>query len=170
MRLQRDNDTLLLSLNPLEGRLLLRVLRQLADNYRLAPGELDAETAAAWYSTRGCATARMSEEETREWMAHLREFKGGRLEKIESWAGQVEQAKSGYSHVRILANDASDFLTAINDHRLFVAAQHGIGQEAMDAHSALQLSKLPSDSQEALFEIHFLAWIIEDLLGAIEER
>src|SRR5262245_33720043 len=107
MRLKRENDTLWLNLNALEGRVFLRVLRQLAANYQLAPNELTEPAASAWYSTRGCASAGMSAEETGEWVAHLHAFKSARLEKIEDWAAQAAQTKTGPVQVRMSLVDAS---------------------------------------------------------------
>lgn len=169
MRVKRENNTLLLNLNALEARVLLRVLRLIADNYRLAPGDLPEPAASAWYSTRGCASAGMSGEETREWLAHLHAFKSARLEQLQHWAAQLAEARAGAAHVRVSLNDAPAFIAAINDHRLLMAAQHHVGQEEMDARSVVQLLKLPSATQEALMEIHFLAWIIEEMLRALQE-
>jgi Domain of unknown function (DUF2017) len=169
MRLKRENDTLLLSLNAMEARVFLRVLRLLADNYRLAPGDLAEPAASAWYSTRGCASAGMSGEETREWLAHLHAFKGARLEKIKDWAAQLDETKAGAAQVRVSLDDAPTFISAINDHRLLLAARYHIGQEEMDARSMMQVLKLPSATQEALMEIHFLAWIIEETLRVLAE-
>jgi hypothetical protein len=169
MRVKRENDTLLLNLNALEVRVFLRVLRLLADHYRLAPGDLAESAASAWYSTRGCASAGMSGEETKEWLAHLHAFKSARLEKIEDWAAQLAQTGNGPARILVSLDDAPAFIAAINDHRLLMAAHHHIGQEEMDARSVVQLLKLPSATQEALMEIHFLAWMIEETLRVLQE-
>lgn len=169
MRLKRENDTLLLSLNALEARVFLRVLRLLADNYGLAPGDLPEPASSAWYSTRGCASAGMSGEETREWLVHLHALKGARVEKIEHWAAQLAETGGGAAQVRVSLNDAPTFVAAINDHRLLLAARHHIGQEEMDARSMIQVLKLPSTTQEALMEIHFLAWMMEEMLRLLQE-
>lgn len=169
MRLKRDNDTLLLALNALEARLLHKIFRQLVENYRPAPGELDPKTAAAWYSTRGCVAAKMSEEETREWLGQLHAFKGARVEKLEDWSRQLASGTSGDCRVRIAIDDVPTFMASINDHRLLAAARHGIGQHEMDAHWPWQLAKLPAARQEAMLEIHFLAWVLEETLRVIRE-
>jgi hypothetical protein len=170
MRLKRENDTLLLHLNALEGRVFLRVLRQLAAHYQLTPDELAEPAASAWYSTRGCASARMSAEETREWLANLHALKSARLEKIEDWTTQLAQTKGGSAQVRVSLGDAPAFIAAINDHRLLLAARHHIGQDEMDARSAMEFLKLSSATQEALMEVHFLAWIIEEMLRVLQEN
>jgi len=169
MRLKRENELLLLTLNLLENRLLLRVFQQLTAHYRLKPGEIDPKIATAWYSTRGCATAKMSEEETGEWLEHLHTLKSAGLQRLEDWAKQLSRIQLAQGHLSVRVNDAAAFVTALNDHRLMTAARHSLGQEEMDLHSPLQLVKLPLAQQEALMEIHFLAWIIEETLRALEE-
>src|SRR5436190_10524335 len=90
MRLQRENECLVFILNLPERLLLAHALRELAGKYRLKPDELDARTAGAWYSRRGCATAGMSDEETKEWLEHLHAFKKSTsLQKLEEWAAQL---------------------------------------------------------------------------------
>ena len=169
MRVRRENDTLAVHLNALEARVFLRVLRLLAEHYRLAPGDLADPAVSAWYSTRGCASAGMSKEETTEWLAHLHAFKSARIEQIEGWAAQLAAVKAGAAELRMPLNDAPTFIAAINDHRLLMAARHHIGQEEMDARSVMQLLKLPSVTQEALMEIHFLAWMMEEALRVLQE-
>jgi hypothetical protein len=175
MRLQRDNESLVLTLSPPERVLLARVLRELAGTYRLKPDELDAQIAAAWYSRRGCASAGMSDEETKEWLEHLHAFKKGTcLRRLEEWVAQLGATDSAFpdphsalpdqSTLRIPTEHAAAFLTAINDYRLAAAARHDIGQAEMDAHSPWQLARLPPLRQQAVLEIHFLAWIIEETL------
>jgi len=169
MRLRRENDLLLFTLNLLESRLLLRVFRQLGTHYRLKPGELDLKAASAWYSTRGCATAKMSKQETEEWVEHLHAFKGARLPRLEDWARQLSEIKRAQAHLRLPMDDASAFLTTLNDYRLLTAARRDIGQKEMDIRSPPQLLKLPPDRQEALMEIHLLAWLIEETLRLLQE-
>lgn len=166
MRLKREKEALHFSLNALESRLLLRVFEQLAERYALKPEEIDLKTAAAWYSTRGCLTAKLSDQETRDWLDQLHALKSANLPRLKNWMGQL---KSSPIHLRVGIDDASAFITAVNDHRLATAAAHDIGQEQMDIQSPLQLVKLPTSQQEALLEIHLLAWIIEEALRAMQE-
>ena len=168
MRLKREKDSLVFNLNSPERFLLTRVLRELIEKYRLKPHEQDASTASAWYSTRGCATAGLSAEETKEWLDNLHVFKGTNLQRLEEWARQL--GESGPSTLRIRTDDAPAFVTAINDYRLATAAGHNIGQPEMDAHMPWQLIKLPANQQQAVLEIHVLAWIIEETLRLLEER
>ena len=169
MRLRRDNDTLLLTLNALETHLLVQVLDQLALSYRLKPGELDAPTAAAWYSTRGCASANSSREDTEEWLENLHTFKCERLKKIEEWSASLKESKSSRAQFKVSLNDAPMFISSINDYRLMTAARHNIGEAEMAIHSPFELARTPGKRQEALLEIHFLAWVIEEALRAMQE-
>jgi hypothetical protein len=169
MRLQRENGTLLLNLNAAEARLMRRIFRQLADHYRPPPAELDPKTNAALYSTRGCASAKMSDEETREWIGQLHALKSVRLAKLEDWSRQLATDSSGGFSLRVTVDDAPAFISSINDHRLLAAARHEIGQAEMDVRWPWQMDKLPVARQEALLEIHFLAWVIEEALRAMQE-
>ncbi len=166
MRLKREKDLLHFWFNALESRLLVRSLEQLAARYALKPAEIDPRIAAAWYSNRGCISAKLSEQETRDWLDQLHALKSANLQRLENWIGQL---KPSPPHLRLRMDDASAFITAVNDHRLAMAAAHDIGQEQMDIQSPLQLIKLPTSQQEALLEIHLLAWIIEESLRAMQE-
>lgn len=166
MRLQRENDILHFWLSTLESRVLAQVFQRLIERYRLKPGDVDTKTASAWYSTRGCVSAQLSEQETRDWLDQIQALKSASLEKLETWAGQLE---SSPSCLRVHVNDASAFITAVNDHRLAEAALNDIGQAEMDVQSPLQLVRLPSRQQAALLEIHLLAWIMEETLRALQD-
>jgi len=189
VRLKREKDSLVFSLTSPERFLLTRALRELIEQYRLKPDELDAPTASAWYSTRGCATAGLSAEETKEWLENLHAFKGATLQRLEEWVAQLSARRSAQnaergaadsalpvphsalpdkSTLRIKTDDAPAFVTAINDYRLATAARHNIGQPEMDAHMPWQLIKLPDNQQQAVLEIHVLAWIMEETLRLLE--
>jgi hypothetical protein len=172
MRVTRDNDAVLLDFNPLEGRVLLQVFQHLAAMYRFKPGELDGAIAKAWYSTRGCESARATPEETREWVEHLHAFKTARLGSIEEWSRQLAAAGpagAGRPQIRVRLDDAPAFIASINDHRLSAAAQHDVGEEEMALRMPMELAALPEERQQALLEIHFLAWIIEETLREIQD-
>jgi hypothetical protein len=170
MRLKRENDILRFTFKPMEVHLLQEVFRQLAESYRLKPDEIDPRTAEAWYSKRGCLSAKLSEEETREWLAHLHELKGENLRHIESWSKQIgESGANQATQLIIKTDDAPAFMTTINDHRLMAASRHDIGQREMDIRSPLQLAQLSAERQMAMLEIHFLAQILEETLRVVEE-
>ena len=169
MRVKRDNDALLLSLNALEGRVLLQVFQHLAAMYRFKPEELDSEISQAWYSTHGCESARATPEETREWVEHLHAFKTARLSSIEEWSRQLAPVAGKRLQIRVPLDDAPAFVASINDHRLSAAAQHNVGEEEMSLRTPMELAALPEERQQALLEIHFLAWIIEGTLREMQD-
>ena len=175
MHLTREPDGLLFSFNPIEANLLRRVLEQLKASYGIDPGDLDPRIAAAWYSTRGCQSAGMSPEDTQHWLEHLHEFKSARVPKIQGWLRQLAQvhagapagAHAGASVLRLDLADADPFITLLNGHRLQLAARHEIADREMEVRSHEAMALLPIHQQEALIEIHILAWLIEVTLEAI---
>jgi hypothetical protein len=119
-----------------------------------------------WYSTRGCATANLSAEETREWIEHLRQFRGARLALLEACQQQLATPRERRYELRITAAQVPDLMAALNDHRLWLAARHDIGQAEMDARAEAQFAALAPERQAALMEIDLLAYFIEVLLRA----
>jgi hypothetical protein len=169
MRLKREPGSLQFSFNQSEARLLIAVLTNLAGNYRVKPDQLDPKLAAAWYSERGCAAAGLSSGETKEWLDNLHALKTSSLQLLDQWLGQLSESKPG-SPVRlvVLRDDAPIFMRSINDSRLMAASRHEIGQTEMDIHSPFELLRLPAERQVAMMEIHFLAWILEETLRALD--
>jgi hypothetical protein len=168
MRVKREKDLLILTLNLTESRVISSVFRQLIANYTLKPGELDAKTASVWYSTRGCLTASMSPEETKEWVDHLHAFKSENLNRLKEWSKSLAQRKP-HTDLPIKLADAPAFMTAVNDHRLMAAACHGISQKEMEIFSPFEFAKLRAGRRAALLEIHFLAWVLEETLRVLDE-
>ena len=169
MRVTRDNDAVVLSFNALEGRVLLQVFQYLLAMYPLKPDEIDGPISQAWYSTHGCESARATPEETREWLEHLHGFKTARLSSIEEWSRQLAPAAGKRLQIRVPLDDAPVFVAIINDHRLMTAAQHDVGEEEMSFRTPMELAALPGERQQALLEIHFLAWIIEEMLREMQD-
>jgi hypothetical protein len=170
MRVVREEQTLILSVNFVESRVLLGVLRALVSAYRLKPADLDSKARAVWYSTRGCETVKMSADETAEWLAALHECKGARLERLEQWAAQLSAGTAHGHRIRLGCSDAPAFMTAINDYRLLAAARHDIGQAEMDGKWLDPAGTLSPERQQALIEIEFLAWMIEMILHGLSEN
>jgi hypothetical protein len=167
MRVARDHGHVTLTVSFLESRLLLRVLQTLADNYRLRPDQVDPKVAHVWYSTRGCVTAKMSDDETREWLDALFNFRGGRRRVLEDCARQLAVRREGRFLVRLRPDDAAELMKALNDHRLCLAAQHDIGQTEMDEPFFSKDAPLAPAQRAALFEIHYLAELIHEILRAL---
>jgi hypothetical protein len=164
MNLAVKGSELVFTFNLIEGRILLRVLRAILKNYALTPDELDERGRAAWYATRGCEGAGLSAEETREWQQALHECRSARLRQMEQWYRQLTRTAEGASRLAVPVNDAPALLAVLNDHRLLVAARQDIGQTEMDTHDLDEAEKFGHQKQAALLEIHFLAWIIEEIL------
>ena len=164
MRTTRTKNGLILAFSPLESRILQQILRRIVANYQAKPEDLDPKGAAAWYSTRGCERAKMSAEETREWLETLHEYKSANVEHLIQWSRRLAMMKAGKCRLSLKVEGASVLLTALNDHRLLVAAQHDIGQNQMDARMLDALDRLDPVQQRALSKIHFLACIIEEIL------
>lgn len=167
MRVTRQNDRLTLTFNFLESRVLQRVLQTIHRNYSIKPGQIHPKVAAVWYSTRGCEKAGMSAEETSQWIEHLHQDKGSRAALLEDWSSQLAVPESKQARIRVSLGHASDLMMALNDHRLWLAARHDIGQAEMDVRSIEGLASLKPTQQAALQEIHFLAWTIEEILRAL---
>src|SRR5438270_171070 len=75
MRAARTPKALGLTFNTLESRLLRHILKQIITNYQITPQDLNPKAASVWYSAKGCESARMSPEETQEWLEHLHQYK-----------------------------------------------------------------------------------------------
>jgi hypothetical protein len=164
MRTTRSKNGLTLAFNSLESQILQQILRRIAANYQANPRDLDPKAAAAWYSTRGCESAKMSAEETREWLEDLRQYKSANVEHLTRWLRRLALMKAGECRLNLKVEEASVLLTALNDHRLLLAAQHDVGQNEMDARMLDALDRLAPVQQRAISEIHFLACIIEAIL------
>lgn len=167
MQAAREQSHIRLKLNSLEAQILEHVLRAVTRNYKTAPSELDPKTAAVWYSTHGCATARMSAEETKDWVDTLHGLKSGQLNRLEESIKVLAAQKTPPIHLQFSIKDATSLMTVLNDHRLFVAARNDIGQREMDLHSVRALQELTPAQQGAVCEIHFLACVIEELMRVI---
>ena len=168
MHATRVDAAALLTFNALEARLLRQVLQTVRGHYRLQPAELDSALNALWYSTQGCRSAGMSPEETREWVEALHAIKRSNLQLLESALDQLSGAPEKPPRIRLRLDEVPIFLTIINDHRLLSAARGEIGQKEMDLHSFRGINTLKPAQQAALYEIHLLAYVMEELLRLLE--
>jgi len=164
MRAGRKNNELILEFGAIEKELLLQTVQAILQNYALKPGELDPKTAAVWYSTRGCKSAGMTAEETREWVESLYNFKSANAKLLQRWCSQIKELEPGKFELAVKLADAASLVTIINDHRLHLAAKHDIGQSDMDLRSWAEEEQLSSERQSALVQIELLGWLIEVIL------
>src|SRR6185503_6169752 len=142
MHATRENDQIILSFRSPENRLMNRVLKAIIRNYQIRPEELSSPGADVWYSTRGCQTARMSADETKEWLENLFQYKSANVRLIEQWLKSVSGRKATQYHVQLTLAEAPVLMTALNDHRLLLAARYRIGQGEMDLRSLSALHQL----------------------------
>src|SRR6266568_858157 len=164
MRAAQQNDQITLSFGAFESQVLRRILSSIIQNYKMKPAEMGPKEAAAWYSTRGCESAKMTTEETRDWLEQLHGYRSANLDRLESWAKQLTTAKADPFELRVPLGEADRLVTLLNDHRLLAAARHDIGQREMDLRSLAAFHALTPLQLNALYEIHFLACLIETLL------
>ena len=164
MRAAKTGELLTLSFSFFESRLLQGAIREVVVNYKAKPEDLAPKAASAWYSTRGCKGAKMSAEESKEWVETLHQYKSANVEQLTRWSRALDLPKAGERQIQLKLEEAPILMTALNDHRLWLAASHDIGQKEMDMRSPADLARLPSAQQSAVYMIEFLAWILEEIL------
>jgi hypothetical protein len=165
MHARREQNFILLGFSFFESQVLCQILAFIKEQYRKKPSELDPETARSWYSVRGCESAGMSAEETREWLGQMHDYRSARIQAIDHCIKHLKPSDPGEPVEMSLALDqAVDLITVLNDHRLLASARNEIREEEMNVSTIAEFSSLPAPQQTALTEIHFLAYIIESLL------
>jgi hypothetical protein len=164
MQASRKNNELVLQFGAIEKELLLHTVQAILANYKAKPGELDPKTAAVWYSTRGCKSAGMSAEETREWVESLHGYKSANAQLLDQWCAQIKEVSPEKFELAVKVEQAGNLVTIINDHRLHLAAKHDIGQSDMDLRSWAEDEQVTSAKQSALVQIELLGWLIEVIL------
>jgi len=165
---RRQADQIVFAFSTLERKVLERSIAALLQNYKVRPEEADQKITAVWYSARGCQRARMSADETAEWLKQLHLVRTGRMEVLEVCLKQFTAQSQPPWALRIPVSRAEALLTALNDHRLLLAARHDIGEAQMSVRTFAALTKLPPDQQTALCEIEFLAYMVEELIQLLQ--
>lgn len=150
-----------------ERRQFRRVLETIIRNYQKPPEALPAPVSQVWYSTAGCRSARMSPEQTGEWIDELHGIRKSRLRLLARFARELKSASRKDSELRMSVDQAATFMTSLNDHRLFLAARHNIGEAEMTWPFFASASLTPA-RRKALLEINVLALTIEILLSVID--
>src|SRR5438034_5427389 len=95
MMARREKERIDFIFSTLECNIIERVLTAIIKNYQVPPDELDEKSAAVWYSTRGCQAARMSAEETADWIRQLHAVRSSRLELLQKWLAAVRARAPG---------------------------------------------------------------------------
>ena len=170
MRVQKEAaGSFRLTLNLFEGRLLRQCLASIGKNYLIPPDQADPQLLASWYSAHGCEAAGRDAAEIAEWQQSLHELRTENLQRVERWQLQLRRAAHGRYQLTLSADETPAFLSVINDHRLLIAAQQTIGEVEMSFQSLRRISQLSAERQAALYEIHLLAYLMEELLALLME-
>jgi len=143
---------------PAELLLFRNILARILGHYRDHPAGEDRDLPKPY--------ADMDEEEWKEWREELRHFKGANQVYLEQWLGQlppeIPHAEQPRSWI-VTHKEIDPLLMILNDHRLMLAETHDIDDHLMEADvTTLENAEL----QQALVEIHLLAWLIETILQA----
>ncbi len=161
---KKPASPVVLLLDDRAGRRLATVLQEIRANYQLRPEDLHPKIAAVWYSTRGCASARMTPDETREWLAHLHGFKSENVARIDRWVATLTAPTTEAHRLELSSEDAAALMIVLNDQRLLLAARQDIGEAQMTVQTLTELRRLPLPQRKAVFDIHFLAAVIAHIL------
>jgi hypothetical protein len=167
MRAARQNDRIILRFAPGEAPLLRRIFNSIIRQYTLKPGDIDPRIAEVWYSRRGCASARMTDEQTREWIENLHSLKGANLTLLRRWARNLAPRPNHLAQLELTDEDSQTLVTVLNDHRLMCAARHSIGEAEMNLRTLTELQEVRPRRRVALLDIMFLAAIIETVLALL---
>jgi len=169
MNARRIEGKLHLQFNAFESHFLHRVLKVIVENYKASPSDLDVSTAEAWYSTRGCLSAKMSAEEIEEWLAALHQVKSGSLRHLEDWVAALAAPGPSPHRLTIDLRDVDVLLRVINDYRLMTAARQQLDDADTHRDAMMDDPDLPPARRAALLEIDLLAWLMEIILAAASE-
>lgn len=167
MKALRQDNSILLRFAPTEARMLRRIFSSIIRHYALKPGEVHPSIAAAWYSTRGCASARLDEEQTREWIQNLHHLKSANVASVRRWRTKIASRPEDVAQLELTDEDSHILLTVLNDHRLMCAARHEIGEEEMNIRTLTQMEQIRPRRRAALLDILFLGSIMETILALL---
>ena len=167
MKASRENDQIVLRLAPSEAQFLRRIFASIIRQYVLKPDKVHPRVADVWYSKRGCISAGLSEEQTREWIENLHNMKGANIAALRRWRRSIAPRGEAVATLALGDEDSQVLLTVLNDHRLMCAARHNIGEDEMDIRTIAQIEKLRPRQRTALMDVMFLGAIIETLLARL---
>lgn len=167
MKASRENDQTLLRFAPMEADFMRRVFASIIRQYQLKPEEVHPRVAQVWYSTRGCQSAQLSEEQTREWVENLHSLKTANLSALKRWRRTLAPQSKHVAELAFSDEDAYALVTVLNDHRLMCAARHEIGEEEMNIRTLPQMEELSPRRRTALFDVIALGTIIEAVLALL---
>ena len=167
MKALRENDQIVLRLAPSEAQFLRRIFAGIIRQYLLKPDEVHPSVADVWYSKRGCVSAGLNDEQTREWIENLHNLKSANVAALRRWRRSIASRDETVVTLTLGDEESQALLTVLNDHRLMCAARHNIGEEEMDIRTIAQVEKLRPRQRAALMDVMFLGAIIETLLALL---
>lgn len=167
MKASRENDQIVLRLAGSEVQFLRRIFASIIRQYSLKPEDVHPRVADVWYSKRGCVSAGLDEEQTREWIENLHHLKSANVAALRRWRRTLAPRGDAIATLALTDEDSQALLTVLNDHRLMSAARHDIGEKEMSIRSLTQIDKLRPRQRGALMDVMFLGAIIETLLALL---
>jgi hypothetical protein len=167
MKASRENNKIVLRLAPSEVQFLRRIFASIIRQYLLKPDEVHPSVADVWYSKRGCVSAGLNEEQTREWIENLHNLKSANVAALRRWRRSIAPRGDAVATLAFGDEDAQALLIVLNDHRLMCAARHNIGEDEMNIRTIMQIEKLRPRQRAALMDVMFLGALIETLLALL---
>ena len=167
MKASREGDQIVLRFRPSEAQYLRRIFASIIRQYLLKPDEVHPSVADVWYSKRGCVSAGLNEEQTREWIENLHGLKSANVAALRRWRRSLAPRGENVATFALRDEDSQTLVTVLNDHRLLCAARHNIGEDEMNLRTIAQVEKLRPRQRTALMDVMFLGAIIETLLALL---
>jgi hypothetical protein len=163
-----DDGELILEFEGAEKELLLLSLVEMREQYELDPEMLPEPLRRYWDGTLSVS----AKGELAEASDDLRDARLGwrheRLRAVERWLAPDGGLVDGTPRSFVLDEEEIDlFFCVLNDRRLTLAALHGIDDGRMEENPADVQDR---NLQRALWEIHFLAFVMENCLQALRDE
>lgn len=160
MEIGRENGYLLIELAQAEALLLQSILSYTRQAYAEAPEQLNPKIEAVWYQSDRLRTSRISPEDAALWQTELFENRNARRGLIEQWIKNLRELRDPLV-LKISLDKIDEFLSTLNDWRLYRFAEYDISEALMEA--PMDSIKNP-DVRIVMLEIHFLGWLMEVIL------
>lgn len=137
--------------------ILRQALQQICGIYRAKPEELPDALRTLWHE----AAPGMDENDIELWEQEAQAFRGENLQLAERLLQRIDANKQVPADLPITRHELETLVTLVNDHRLYLAALHGIDENTM-ATPVDEIKSLPS--KMVLMQIHFLGGMMELML------
>ena len=166
MKATRSDEALVLDFEGAEKELLFLSLTETQDHYEIEFDSLPESLRKYWSGT----LTTQPDPELAEAAEDLKEtrlaWRSDRLKALDRWLASDGLLADPENHRFRLEPDEIDlFLAILNDRRLLLAAHHGFDDPVMEVNPASIDDK---DRQRALWEVHFLAFVMEHCLLGLQ--